>query len=122
MCRWTTAPDRNPRAPRPRCWAIFPDHVRGTARATVRSAERITNDKRESAAPPQLIISLMVLTGGKDFRRPTCSSPQAPLLRRDQMQDYSGYGQPTMPMPPMPPPPRRRRPAALSYLLVALAA
>jgi len=38
------------------------------------------------------------------------------------MQDYSGYGQPTMPMPPMPPPPRRRRPAALSYLLVALAA
>ena len=38
------------------------------------------------------------------------------------MQDYSGYGQPTMPVPPMPPPPRRRRPAALSYLLVALAA
>jgi S1-C subfamily serine protease len=37
------------------------------------------------------------------------------------MQDYSGYGQPTTPMPPMPPPPRRRV-GALSYLLVALAA
>jgi S1-C subfamily serine protease len=36
------------------------------------------------------------------------------------MQDYSGYGQPTTPMPPMPPP--RRRVGALSYLLVALAA
>jgi S1-C subfamily serine protease len=39
-----------------------------------------------------------------------------------QMQDYSGYGGHTTPLPPMPPPPPRRRVGLLSYIAVALVA
>ena len=38
------------------------------------------------------------------------------------MQDYSGYGGHTTPLPPMPPPPPRRRVGLLSYIAVALVA
>ena len=38
------------------------------------------------------------------------------------MQDYSGYGGHTTPLPPVPPPPPRRRVGLLSYIAVALVA